>query len=356
MVNPRMDPQWTIPLGESRRTDRRQAQDQPGAAGRVRARLPPEGGRPRSSRACSTPSSRRSPIPQRKGDPVVFGADECVRAGRLPGGDGQAQAVLPHRGRHGHRGQRLPAQRRCRRPPAGRRGGPEGDRPRTPGPRLRHRRHAVDPHYFGLAPVEAVNRALAKAGRTFADLSRPGTERGLRRPGAGLRGRMARVRPGDPQPPGRRHRPRPPARRLRCPPRRHRRPPTRPPGHAESASPPSASASARASPSSSNAENPREPPRNPHDSHPARHRPGDRGRAGRVREADRRRRARRAPAAPRLRALPLLRPAPPQAAAGRHRRQQGPGAGGAVLPRLRRAGHHRDRQRPDPPAQRRADR
>jgi acetyl-CoA acyltransferase len=30
---------------------------------------------------------------------------------------------------------------------------------------------AIDPHYFGLAPVEAVGRALAKAGRTFDDLS-----------------------------------------------------------------------------------------------------------------------------------------------------------------------------------------
>jgi acetyl-CoA acyltransferase len=29
---------------------------------------------------------------------------------------------------------------------------------------------AIDPHYFGLAPVEAVNRALAKAGKGFADL------------------------------------------------------------------------------------------------------------------------------------------------------------------------------------------
>jgi len=29
---------------------------------------------------------------------------------------------------------------------------------------------AIEPHYFGLGPVEAVNRALAKAGRSFADL------------------------------------------------------------------------------------------------------------------------------------------------------------------------------------------
>ncbi len=29
---------------------------------------------------------------------------------------------------------------------------------------------AIDPHHFGLAPVEAVNRALTKAGKTLADL------------------------------------------------------------------------------------------------------------------------------------------------------------------------------------------
>jgi acetyl-CoA acyltransferase len=31
--------------------------------------------------------------------------------------------------------------------------------------------NALDPDYFGLAPVEAVNRALTKAGRGFGDLS-----------------------------------------------------------------------------------------------------------------------------------------------------------------------------------------
>jgi acetyl-CoA acyltransferase len=30
---------------------------------------------------------------------------------------------------------------------------------------------AIEPQYFGLAPVEAVNRALAKAGRRLSDLS-----------------------------------------------------------------------------------------------------------------------------------------------------------------------------------------
>jgi acetyl-CoA acyltransferase len=30
---------------------------------------------------------------------------------------------------------------------------------------------AIEPHYFGLAPVEAVNRALARAGKSFGDLT-----------------------------------------------------------------------------------------------------------------------------------------------------------------------------------------
>jgi acetyl-CoA acyltransferase len=31
--------------------------------------------------------------------------------------------------------------------------------------------HALDPEYFGLAPVQAIKRALAKAGKRFDDLS-----------------------------------------------------------------------------------------------------------------------------------------------------------------------------------------
>ncbi len=38
MVNPRMEPRWTVPLGRVGGTHRRQAQDQPRAAGRVRPR------------------------------------------------------------------------------------------------------------------------------------------------------------------------------------------------------------------------------------------------------------------------------------------------------------------------------
>ncbi|MEU1520331.1 thiolase family protein, partial [Streptomyces sp. NPDC005811] len=110
-------------------------------------------------------------LPQRKGDPVIFGADECVRpdaslaamaklkpsfrpeggtvtAGNAsPLNDGAAALLLVDE---------------------------EGLKATGREPLARISAtgvHAVDPDYFGLAPVEAVNRALAKAGRTFADLS-----------------------------------------------------------------------------------------------------------------------------------------------------------------------------------------
>ncbi|MGW1717702.1 thiolase family protein, partial [Streptomyces sp. NPDC002156] len=110
-------------------------------------------------------------IPQRKGDPVVFAADECVRADaslaamarlkpsfRTEGGtvtagnasplnDGAAALLLTDEDGLKATG-------------------------REPLARISATGvHALDPDYFGLAPVEAVNRALTKAGRTFADLT-----------------------------------------------------------------------------------------------------------------------------------------------------------------------------------------
>lgn len=169
MVNPRMDPQWTIPLGESAEliadkhgigreqqdefalTSHRKAAEAQ-AAGLFDAELVPV------------------PVPQRKGDPVPYAADECVRPDaslaamaklkpsfRTDGGtvtagnasplnDGAAALLLVDE---------------------------EGLRATGREPLARVSAtgvSAIDPHYFGLAPVEATNRALAKAGRTFADL------------------------------------------------------------------------------------------------------------------------------------------------------------------------------------------
>ncbi|MFF6779425.1 acetyl-CoA C-acyltransferase [Streptomyces sp. NPDC012510] len=169
MVNPGMDPQWTIPLGESaeliadKHKITREQQDEFALASHQKAG---------EARAEGRFDSELVPVslPQRKGAPVVFGADECVRADasltamaklkpsfRIPDGtvtagnasplnDGAAALLLVDE---------------------------EGLKATGREPLARVSAtgvHAVDPHYFGLAPVEAVNRALAKAGRSFADL------------------------------------------------------------------------------------------------------------------------------------------------------------------------------------------
>ncbi|MFJ2240482.1 thiolase family protein [Streptomyces sp. NPDC087859] len=170
MVNPRMDPQWTIPLGESaeliadKHKITREQQDEFALASHRKAARAQQAGLFDAELA---PVS----IPQRKGDPVVFGADECVRADaslaamaklkpsfRPDGGtvtagnasplnDGAAALLLVDE---------------------------EGLRATGREPLARVSAtgvNALDPDYFGLAPVEAVNRALAKAGKGFGDLS-----------------------------------------------------------------------------------------------------------------------------------------------------------------------------------------
>ncbi|WP_020129411.1 thiolase family protein [Streptomyces sp. 303MFCol5.2] len=170
MVNPRMDPQWTIPLGESAEliADKhkigREQQDAFALASHSKAAAAQQAG---LFDAEIAPVS----IPRRKGDPVVFGADECVRAdasleamaklrpsfrteeGTVTAGnasplnDGAAALLLVDE----------EGLRATGREPLARVGATGVS--------------AIDPQYFGLAPVEAVNRALAKAGRGFGDLS-----------------------------------------------------------------------------------------------------------------------------------------------------------------------------------------
>jgi acetyl-CoA acyltransferase len=169
MVNPRMEPQWTIPLGESaeliadKHKITRAQQDEFALASHQKAAR---------ARADGLFDAELAPVtlPQRKGDPVVFAADECVRptaslevmaklrpSFRTDGGtvtagnasplnDGAAALLLVDE---------------------------EGLKATGREPLARISAtgvSATDPQYFGLAPVEAVNRALAKAGRTFADL------------------------------------------------------------------------------------------------------------------------------------------------------------------------------------------
>ncbi|MFE2507778.1 thiolase family protein [Streptomyces naganishii] len=170
MVNPRMDPQWTIPLGESaeliaeKHKINREQQDEFALASHQKAAKAQQAG---LFDAELTPVT----IPRRKGDPVVFSVDECVRpdasleamaklkpsfrkengtvtAGNAsPLNDGAAALLLVDEEGLKASG-RAPLARVCASGVS-----------------------AIDPHYFGLGPVEAVNRALAKAGKVFDDLS-----------------------------------------------------------------------------------------------------------------------------------------------------------------------------------------
>ncbi|MGI5429921.1 thiolase family protein [Streptomyces sp. CA-179760] len=170
MVNPRMEPQWTIPLGESaeliadKHKISREQQDEFALGSHEKAARAREQGLFESE---SVPVA----VPQRKGDPVLFAADECVRPDaslatmaklkpsfRKEGGtvtagnasplnDGAAALLLVDE---------------------------EGLKATGREPLARISAtgvNALDPDYFGLAPVEAVNRALAKAGKGFGDLS-----------------------------------------------------------------------------------------------------------------------------------------------------------------------------------------
>ncbi|MFF5301857.1 thiolase family protein [Streptomyces sp. NPDC013161] len=170
MVNPAMNPEWTIPLGESAEliADKhkigREQQDEFALASHRKAA---------DAQAAGLFDDEIAPvaIPQRKGDPVPFGADESVRAdaslaamaklkpsfrtenGTVTAGnasplnDGAAALLLTDE---------------------------EGLKATGRQPLARVSAtgvSAIDPQYFGLAPVEAVNRALAKAGKGFDGLS-----------------------------------------------------------------------------------------------------------------------------------------------------------------------------------------
>ncbi|GHC14617.1 MULTISPECIES: thiolase family protein [Streptomyces] len=169
MVNPRMDPQWTIPLGESAEliADKhgisRERQDEFALASHHKAARAQADGLFDAELA-------PVPVPQRKGDPVDFATDECVR----PTASLEAMAKLK------------PSFRKTDGTVTAGNASPLNDGAaalllvdeeglkvtgREPLARISATGvSATDPHWFGLAPVEAVNRALAKAGRTFADL------------------------------------------------------------------------------------------------------------------------------------------------------------------------------------------
>jgi acetyl-CoA acyltransferase len=169
MVNPRMDPQWTVPLGESaeliadKHRISREQQDEFALHSHRKAA--------RAQQECLF-EAELAPVavPRRKGDPVLFAADECVR----PDASLEAMAKLKPsfrtEGGTVTAGNASPLNDGA---VALLLADEEGLRATGREPLARVRAtgvSATDPHYFGLAPVEAVNRALAKAGRTFADL------------------------------------------------------------------------------------------------------------------------------------------------------------------------------------------
>ncbi|MFD5861784.1 thiolase family protein [Streptomyces chartreusis] len=169
MVNPRMEPQWTIPLGESAEliADKhkigREQQDEYALASHLKAAKAQQAGLFDAELA---PVS----IPQRKGDPVVLAADECVR----PDASLSAMARLKPSFREENgtvtAGNASPLNDGAAALLLTDEEGLEATG-REPLARISATGvSALDPHYFGLAPVEAVNRALARAGKSFGDL------------------------------------------------------------------------------------------------------------------------------------------------------------------------------------------
>ena len=110
------------------------------------------------------------PIPQKKGDPVLFAEDESPARGHVAGGAGAAEAGLPG-GRHGHRGQRAGRQRR--RGGAGRDVGGDGAARWAAKPMARIVAQAtsgLEPKMVMMTPVPAVRKIFEKTGWTADDV------------------------------------------------------------------------------------------------------------------------------------------------------------------------------------------
>ncbi|MFJ8198153.1 thiolase family protein [Streptomyces sp. NPDC096152] len=169
MVNPAMDPQWTVPLGESaelvadKHKITREQQDEFALASHRKAARAQAGGLFDAELAPVA-------VPRRKGDPVVLAADECVRQDASL--EAMARLKPSFRTEHGTvtAGNASPLNDGAA---ALLLTDEEGLRALGREPLARVSAtgvSATDPQYFGLAPVEATRRALARAGRTFADL------------------------------------------------------------------------------------------------------------------------------------------------------------------------------------------
>ncbi|MFJ8170164.1 thiolase family protein [Streptomyces sp. NPDC094473] len=170
MVNPRMDPRWTVPLGESaeliaeKHSISREQQDEFALASHRKAS---------AARAAGLFDGEIAPltIPRRKGDPVVVDRDECIRD------DASLEAMAKLRPSFRTEGGTVTAGNSSPLNDGASAlllADEDGLRATGREPLARITASAVsanEPHYFGLAPVEAVTRALDRAGRSFADLA-----------------------------------------------------------------------------------------------------------------------------------------------------------------------------------------
>ena len=256
MVNPQMPEQWTISLGASARRSSpgihgidREAQD-----AFARAQPPARGRRPGTTASTTTGSS---PVPG-----VELARDEGIRA------DSSRREARPSSSRRSSRTARSPraTPRRSTTAPRAVLIGDEAAGEllgREPLARIAGRgAHGVDPDVFGIGPVEAANRALARAGIGWGDVAAVELNEAFAAQSLACLRRVAGARPRDRQRARRRDRHRPPARRVRRAHPRHARARAAPPRRRLRASRRSASASARASRWCSMPERPR-PRRHP---------------------------------------------------------------------------------------------
>ncbi|KOV62075.1 beta-ketoadipyl CoA thiolase [Streptomyces sp. MMG1121] len=170
MVNPRMDPQWTVPLGESAEliADKhgigREQQDEFALSSHRKAAAAREQG-------LFDAESAPVLVPRRKGEPVVVAVDECVRPDASLAAMARLEPSFRSQGGTVTAGNASPLNDGAA---ALLLTDEEGLKATGREPLARIRAtgvSATDPQYFGIAPVEAVNRALAKAGKGFDDLS-----------------------------------------------------------------------------------------------------------------------------------------------------------------------------------------
>ncbi|QDY75614.1 thiolase family protein [Streptomyces qinzhouensis] len=170
LVNPAMDPRWTVPLGESaeliaeRYGIGRAEQDAFALESHRRA------ARARAAGLFDT-ELVPVPVPGRRGAGHTVTEDECVR----PDASADALAALRPVFRTGGDGTVTAGNASPLNDGAAALLLTDEDGLRSTGREPLARIAAtgvsgIDPDYFGLGPVEAVNRALGRAGRTFADV------------------------------------------------------------------------------------------------------------------------------------------------------------------------------------------